>query len=527
MAQKTRPTILNRLFGQSARRQIAAAESDARQINEAEAFTYDGGTTISTLLGSGRRMARSRQQIYQKWSFMEGDAIISSALKLQVTSALGGHETTGDVVFVEKTPEAEKNRQLGRIVDEISNDLSPIFNRVAYTSAYNGAAFGDSYARIYADSRRGVYDLYTDELVRPPIVQPFERGTKTVGFVIYAGDRQMERLNVAQMARLKMQRTVWVPQYSVVEKSFRMALREDDADRLPILPASIGGSFLYQAEESYDNLLASLLGLVGQRWMDSIDEQMVGVNLESMTSEQQQRYLGSIINMLKLSKERALDAVKTGQPVFEKIKHIIPVFNDKQVVRLDTLNQARPRNISIEDVMLHAKLLAGAMGTDLSMLGFAEILSGGLGDGGFFRTSAQAAEHARVIRIAVGDFFDSIIDIHTMHKYGIVFEQKPWRVNFYGSISALESEKQKTRQDAMASGEVLLRVISDMREMGATKDFIIHFLTKQMLLDEEEAKLYADIVDTPDPRLPLAFGNASGAPGTPGARKPAQQNEAD
>jgi hypothetical protein len=59
-----------------------------------------------------------------------------------------------------------------------------------------------------------------------------------------------------------------------------------------------GGSLLYSAEEAYDNLAASLLGLVGQRWMDSIDEQMVAVNLESMTIEQQRRFVDSVTTML-------------------------------------------------------------------------------------------------------------------------------------------------------------------------------------------------------------------------------------
>ena len=40
--------------------------------------------------------------------------------------------------------------------------------------------------------------------------------------------------------------------------------------------------------------------------------------------------------------------------------------------------------MSIDDIMLHAKLLAGALGVDLSMLGFADTLAGGLGEGGFF-----------------------------------------------------------------------------------------------------------------------------------------------
>jgi len=55
---------------------------------------------------------------------MESDAICSNALSLLVTSALGGHETTGDIVFIEKTSLADKDKKLGNIVDEINADLS-------------------------------------------------------------------------------------------------------------------------------------------------------------------------------------------------------------------------------------------------------------------------------------------------------------------------------------------------------------------------------------------------------------------
>lgn len=63
----------------------------ATEISQADTFLYGAGaTTVASLLSSGKRQARSRQQIYEKWAEMEGDPIVSSALKLQVTSALGG-----------------------------------------------------------------------------------------------------------------------------------------------------------------------------------------------------------------------------------------------------------------------------------------------------------------------------------------------------------------------------------------------------------------------------------------------------
>lgn len=468
------------------------------EISQANAMTYGAvGTTVSSLLGSGKRMARDRQTIYQKWALMESDPICSTSMMLLCTTALGGHETSGQLIFVEPKPGTEKDKKLAKMVEDIGQHISPILNKVAFQMAYTGSAFGDSFARVYSD-KTGVTDLYVDELVRPQLVQPFERGGRAIGYAVYVGKDNFERLDVTQMARLKMPRTQWVPQHGVYEKSLRMALREDDINKLPIMPAMAGGSLLYSAEDPYDNLCASLTGIVGQRWIDSIDEQMIGVNMESMTVDQQDKFLSSISKMLLTSKERADEAVKRGRPIMERVRHLIPIFAEKQLVNVMGDNQSnRASNISVEDIMLHARLLAGALGTDLSMLGFADQLSGGLGDGGFFRVSAAAAERARVIRVSLAEFFDQVIDIHTLNKYGVVFpaSERPWQINFYGSISALEAEKQRTRADAMNSGMMLAQTMQAMKEMGASKDVMQAFLARTMLLDDDLAEMFSSIVD--------------------------------
>lgn len=488
----------------SPRRWFNENVAPAQQITQADTTLFGAGvTTVASLLGQGRRAARSRQLIYEKWMRMEADPIISSAISVLVTAALGGHETTGDIIFIEKKPIARENAELEKMVDEIAANLGPIFNQIAYTIAFTGAIYGDAYARIYLDER-GVIDLLSDEMVRPQLVQPFERGGKTIGFAVSVGDRNFERLDITQMARMKMPRTQWIPQFGVVEKSLRLGITEDDLTKAPILPSMVGGSFLYRAEEPYDNLYFSLLGLVGQRWMDSIDEQMLMVNTANMTQDQRTKLLGSVIQMLTRSKELAEDAVKSGRPVLSRIRHLIPIFNEKQAPTLTPAGGGAGRTspITIDDVMLHARLLAGSLGVDLSMIGFADQMSGGLGEGGFFRVSAQAAERARVIRTSLEAFFDSVINIHTLKRYKRVFsyQEKPWDVNFYSTISALEAEKQRTRLDAVNSGSLLAQTIQLVKDMGADKEFMETFLCKTMQLDEDQAKLYAKIVDQKPPQ---------------------------
>lgn len=511
--------ILNTL-GISKRAYHAENIAPAQKITQADSFMYGASpTTVATLLGSGKKSAKQRQLIYQKWAYMESDGICSSALKLLVTAALGGDKTDGKMVFIEQNPDYKGSDKAAKMVDEISADLANIFNRNAFSAAYTGAGFGDAYARIYSNNS-GVTDLHYDEMYRPQLVQPFEKGGRTVGYAVYVGEKNFERLDVSQLARMKMPRTQWVPQTGVVEKALRAAITEDDINNLPIMPSMAGGSLLYNAEEHFDNLSASLMGLVGQRWMDSIDEQMVSVNLDGMTKDQQDRFLTSIVSMLKKSKDLAESAVNNGRPVLERVRHLIPVFGDKQLTQITGPSggsSGRNGAITIDDVLLHAKLLCGAIGVDLSMVGFSDLLSGGLGEGGFFRTSAQAAENSRSIRVALAEFYNHIIDIHTMKRYGVVFPEnnRPWKINFYGSISALEAEEQRTKADKMNAGILMVQAIQAFKDAGATKEMMQDFLTNEMMLSEGQAKLYAPIVEQKNEGDGGGFPGASGG-GIPG-----------
>ena len=72
----------------SPRRWFNENVAPAQQITQADTTLYGAGvTTVASLLGQGRRAARSRQLIYEKWMRMEADPIISSAISVLVTAA--------------------------------------------------------------------------------------------------------------------------------------------------------------------------------------------------------------------------------------------------------------------------------------------------------------------------------------------------------------------------------------------------------------------------------------------------------
>lgn len=465
---------------------------------------YDADPVSTTaLLGIGKRQQRQRQVIYSKYQLMLGDAVISAAMKLHTTGALGGHETSDELVFIEIKPEYANDAAKVKLVKEMAAQLQPIFNANAYCMGFNAAGYGDSYGRIYSNSREGVIDLVSDEMVMPPLVQPFERAGKTVGFVVSTGiGASGERLTALQMCRAKMQRTVYVPQTRAIDKAMKLAITEDDPKKLPVLPSLLGGSFLDGAEESYDNMTATLSGMVGQRILDSIDESLFTMNMESMTKEQRKNFSENIKGLFTKSKEYSEQALKEGRPRLGRIRHFLPVFNEKQIANISaSLGSNRTATITVDDFMIHAKLLGGALGIDISMIGFADLLSGGLGDGGFYRVSMQAGERSRQLRGGLSGAFNHVCDVHlwTKEKIQVKPVDRFWQINFYGGQSAIKREEADIKGVAIQTASIVLAMLQQAKDMGAPEDAMLHLLEKEMMYDTEAAKMLVKFVTEAKP----------------------------
>ena len=450
--------------------------------------------STSILLG-GNSEARSRQQIYAKYQQMQQNSFINAGLRLHVTAALGGHESKGDVIFIECTPEAEKDPKKKKIIDDLNHDLKDLLNKNIYTLVFNAVSWGDSYARVYSQDKVGITDLMCDEMVLPPLVQPFEQGSRTVGYVVgTATNSSGVKLSTTQMIRVKMPRTLYTPQARVMQKAFKTAILEDDSSNLPYLPSLVGGSFLEGIEDPYNHLIMSISGMVGQRIQDGIDEVLLAVNMVDMTHEQQKATMENLPMMFSDTAAQIAKAVKEGRPLLGKLTRFVPVWSDKQLIQVQGgTGSQRSGSITIDDVMFHAKQLSGGLGIDLAMLGFADLLSGGLGEGGFFRVSAQVAERSRMIRNAVTQAVNDLIDIHLYKKSGLAFSDadRPWAINFYSGISAQQKEAQDTKLSMMNTGGILIQTLAQLKELGLSPEVVKHLLSTQMMLDENSADLVA------------------------------------
>jgi hypothetical protein len=478
-------------------------------------FSFGEYVTPQALYGGTNSVARPKQTIYAAWTDMLQDPIVASALRIHVTAALGGHETTGSLIFIEPKASHAKDEDAMKIADMLRADLVGHFNSIAMPLCYNAIAYGDGYARMFGREKDGILGLSVDETMLPPLVSAYEQAGQTRACVVAVGQKLRETLTMDQIARMRMQRMQYVPQPMAVEKAWHGYVKENDPNKQILMPALAGGSFLIDAEKQYGNFTAALNGLVGQRILDSIDESMFAVQVAGMTKEQRQEFLTSMGRVLQSSRDVATNALKSGKVFLGRIRHLLPVFGEKQILQVQSVNSAggsgagRAGNVSIDDVLLHAKLLSGALGVDLAMLGFSEMLSGGLGDGGFFRVSIQAAERSRAIRVALSDCLNHIMQVHLLLKLGREYkvEDLPVEVQFYSSISALETERQRTAADAANTAAVFVQTMTQLRDLGMQDDAALkHFFSKILKLDDEAVPLYVKAIKAAKPPAPDGGG---------------------
>lgn len=430
---------------------------------------------------------RSRIEIYTTWQQMRKDPTISAATSLQTTAALGGHESRGDVLFMTASTTVEgetpKSKKLREQVLAESKILLPILNKIVFGLCRGAVDFGDNYGRVYGKKGIGVQHVLCSELTAPYRIQAYEQGGKTVGYHVLEEvnwNRKITKLTTMQMCRMKMPRSSEVPQTALVAGVQRLMLESDDLESLPIVPSPVGGSLLFDAEESWRKVTLSLSAMDSQQIADAVRQAFLTVDMAGMPPEQQKKYQKGLVKTLQASKDEIKKAMLGGEALWATKYHVLPVWGDKQVLNpVGELSQ-RSGQIATEPLMINIRRLCGALGIDMSMLGWADQLAGGLGDGATFHTSAQVMQKSIMIRQALTDFLNQVADLHWGWKYGVTFEgnERPWQWEFYSDMSAASTEALTNKQTRMNTMALTAQALGALKEIG------LDAKTNQMLLED-------------------------------------------
>ncbi|MEO4184552.1 hypothetical protein ABH305_01665 [Acinetobacter pittii] len=467
---------------------------------------YENCEVFSLGVNEDRELRRrDRRTILTTWALMQHDPTIAAALNLHVTAALGGHESRGDVVFM--TPAANirnggnNAKRLRELVQKEAQFLTPLFNEIAYPMARYGFAYGDSYARIYGHKGFGLTQIMCNEYTEAPLIQAYEQGGRTVGFHVLEKDENEQRLITKltnmQMCRMKMPRYAPVPQFRIGQFVHQRMLAENDINKLPIVPAEVGGSILYDAEEPWANVQLILQALNSQQIADSVEQGFLTIDVSGMPPEQRAKYRKGLTKMLQKHKNNIRDALQGGEAIWSKAWHVLPVWGDKQVLNAVGDLSKRGAPLSTDALMVNVRRMCGAIGMDMALLGWAEQLAGGLGDGAAFHTSAQIGQKSIHIRTSLTKALNHAANLHFGYKYGYMFQphEIPWKFEFYSDISAASTEALTNKQTRSNTMAMFTNSLASLKELRLNKDSNFIILSKIGGCDDDEAEILVDALD--------------------------------
>lgn len=143
--------------------------------------------------------------------------------------------------------------------------------------------------------------------------------------------------------------------------------------------------------------------------------------------------------------------------------------------------------------MVNIRRLMGGLGLDPSMVGWADMLSGGLGNGGFISTSIQTMRRSIMIRQALTEFLDQLLNLDWGYRFGEMFEEGnyPWQFDFYSDQTAAAAEAANTKQTRMNTLMLVSQSLTALKEVGLNEEENAKLLESIGGFDFEDAQALA------------------------------------
>jgi len=446
-AKKQKTGALQRLFGwiSSESPQEVIDDGGGGYSNLYDALTNSGSDDpeddADALI---KELPRSRYDRYTIYDEMVKDPSVKTALSLHVAHALAPSLKSGEVVFIE-SPNDEDNE----IVTDLRNTFKALFNEEASTWARFAGRYGCYYLRPYIKAGEGIVRVRCDHYTHPAHIREYEQAGRIIG---YASTKYLPADKGGGLPLLEPWKIVpvkmpgWSPDSTKEpsrQKAEQFSLADEDFENEePVETQNYGESLLETAYTPWTDLNEAILALNAARRASAKKDRFVGYSANGKNMDVAAKEMGLLAKLFKRKKiESARRSLKKGY-VGTVDTTIYPMFaSGAGGVTIQTEDSSADIN-AIEDVNFHVARLASALATDKSMIGFTDELSGGLGDGGFFRVSVNAARYSANLRDAVATAMERLCEIHVAAKFQKVFPEgeKPWRIRFNSLSSALEQE---------------------------------------------------------------------------------------
>lgn len=431
---------------------------------------------------------------YDVFDLMASDPTIDCAVKMHIAHALSARPDDGEIFDIESVTDADDP-----IVNDLRQTLKPMLHRELHELATGAAIHGVHYVRAYGEQGVGLTRIRSDYYTHPRFVKEYERAGQLAGFC--SAHQGTIRRGEISLLPPWMFVAFKIPAWKVAPNIEPMRVdqtpvdieNEDMAAESLVETQDYGSSLIETAYSSWIDLLEAIVSLNMSRKNAARLERIIGINTGRMEPQKASQYLNLVANQIKKTDKATAKQSWLKGKVQTVLNHLIPIFGDVKG-RLDINSiQGTPDIQGIDDVMFHIKRLGSALGVDPSLLGFGDLMSGGLGDGGFFRVSIMAAIKAQMLRAAMKNGIERLIDIHVAYKYGKVFlpGERPYKLMFHSISTALEREEQENKEARanLATGFATVFATLDAEfQVTDRRGLMNYLLTNVLKMDEETFK---------------------------------------
>lgn len=432
------------------------------------------------------------------------DPTISSAISMHVSQALSAKTGTGEIISIESVSDKDDP-----ITIDLRNTFKDMVNSKCQSWAYNAAAIGCWYVRPYGQRGKGIEHVRSDYYTHPRFIYEYEHGGRLAGYTHAhqnpARDGRVIVIEPWKFVAFKLPRWHMDSTIEPIRHDLDVFdIRDDDCYREELVEAQdYGESLLRTAFSPWYDLQNAILSLNMSRRNAARLERLVGVQTGKLSPVKAAEYLNTVSSRLKRANEAHANQSLSKGFVQTIVNHLVPIFGDRGRLDISTI-EGSPNIEGLEDVKFHVNRLGGAIGVDPSLLGFGDMLSGGLGEGGYFRLSILAAMKSEAIRRAIRTGLEELFCIHVALKHGKYFlpGERPWRIVFNSISTALEREESENIQTRINTATMIAQIVQLIDPEFSKCDFgaFSNYLFTDMLrMDEEKFKaIFPEKIEPPE-----------------------------